>query len=57
MIGMGLIFLGALDCMLSWRGGLTISGLYILFIAAGVMLFAAGSIRGSQAGKIQRTKR
>ncbi len=45
LFGVILIFVGGLDLMLSWRGGLAISSLYVAFVAAGVFLYALGSIR------------
>jgi hypothetical protein len=49
IFGMILIFLGALDSMLSWRGGFSASDFYSIMIFAGILLFAIGSIRQSGA--------
>jgi hypothetical protein len=45
LLGVVLIFLGAMDSMLSWRGGFAVSETYVLLIAGGFFLFAIGSIR------------
>lgn len=47
LFGVGLIIVAALDCMLSWRGGLVVSDFYLLLFAAGSILIAIGTIRGS----------
>ena len=47
LFGVVLIFLAALDGMLSWRGGIEVSDFYLLLFAAGVFLFALGAIRQS----------
>ena len=43
--GVILIFLATLDGMLSWRGGIEISDFYLFLFAAGIFLFALGTIR------------
>ncbi len=45
LFGVILIFLATLDGMLSWRGGIEISDIYLFLFAAGVSLFALGAIR------------
>ncbi len=45
LFGVILIFLGILNSMLSWRGGLTLSSFYVLLIAAGIFLYLIGAIR------------
>ena len=45
LFGVILIFLAALDGMLSWRGGIEISDFYLFLFAVGVFLFAIGAIR------------
>ena len=45
LFGVGLIFLGVLDSMLSWRGGFEVSHFYIVLMAAGAALYFIGSIR------------
>ncbi|HJM50122.1 MAG TPA: hypothetical protein QGF63_09770 [Alphaproteobacteria bacterium] len=45
MIGAGLIFLGVLDSLLSWRGGFEPSLFHWFLIAAGILVFAIGAIR------------
>ena len=46
LFGVILVFLGVLDSMVSWRGGLAVSELYALMIVAGLALYAVGAIRG-----------
>ena len=46
LFGVVLISLGALDTMTAWRGGFAISATFIVLIAAGMLLFAVGAIRG-----------
>jgi len=46
LFGVVLIFLGALDCLLSWRGSLTVSYFYVVLLALGIFLFAVGHISG-----------
>ena len=45
LFGVLFIILGALDSMLSWRGGFDAGNAYLGLIAAGVALFAIGAIR------------
>ena len=45
LFGVILIFLGALDAMLSWRGGFAASDSFVLLFAAGIFLYAIGAIR------------
>lgn len=45
LFGVGLMFLGALDSMLFWRGGFEMSRFYIALMAAGALLYFIGSIR------------
>ena len=44
LCGVVFIFVGVLDSMLLWRGGLAGHGFYFLLIAIGVFLYAIGSI-------------
>ncbi len=46
LFGVILIFLGVLDSMVSWRGGLAVDEIYALMIVAGLLLYAVGAIRG-----------
>ena len=46
LFGVVLIFVGALDSMLSWRGGLEVSDFYLVLLAAGIFLLVIGVIRG-----------
>lgn len=45
LLGVILIILGALDSMLSWRGGFEAGDGYLVLIAAGLALFAVGAVR------------
>ena len=45
LFGVLLIILGAMDSMLSWRGGFDAGNYYLALIAAGVALFAIGAVR------------
>ena len=45
LIGVMLIFIGALDAMLSWRAGNSIENFYIFLIAAGLFFVVIGLIR------------
>ncbi len=45
LLGVILIILGALDSMLSWRGGFEAGDGYLVLIAAGMALFAVGAVR------------
>lgn len=48
LFGVILIFLGALDSMLSWRGGLVVNDFYLLLFATGCLLYVVGAIRASE---------
>ena len=55
LFGVVLVFLGALDSMLSWRGGFAPSNFYFWLIGGGLLLYAAGAIRrGRQIENSQR---
>lgn len=45
MIGVALLFIGALDAMLSWRAGNAIDDFYIFLIAAGIFFMVIGQVR------------
>ncbi len=45
IFGVVLICLGALDSLLSWRGGLVLNDFYVFLLAGGTLLYAAGAIR------------
>ncbi len=45
LFGVILIFVGVMDAMLAWRGGLALDGFYVFLIAAGLALTLVGSIR------------
>lgn len=47
LFGVVLIALGALDSMLSWRGGLVDSDFPFVLLAAGAFAYAIGAIRGA----------
>ncbi len=45
LLGVILIFVGVLDSMLFWRGGLALSDAYLALIAIGVVLYIVGTLR------------
>lgn len=45
IFGVVLIFLGVLDSMLSWRGGLTLDAFYVFLMASGALLYFIGAVR------------
>lgn len=45
LLGVVLLFVGALDSMLSWRGGLVVNDFYLFLFAAGITLYVIGAIR------------
>jgi multisubunit Na+/H+ antiporter MnhG subunit len=45
IFGVILIILGALDTMLSWRGGFEVVPFHAMLIATGLLLCAVGAIR------------
>lgn len=47
LLGVVLIFLGAMDSMLSWRGGFAAGDTYFPLIALGIFIFAIGAIRSN----------
>jgi hypothetical protein len=44
LCGVIFIFVGALDSMLFWKGGMVGHGFYVFLIATGLLLYAIGSI-------------
>jgi hypothetical protein len=50
LFGVILIFLGILDSMLAWRGGLAVNDFYLLLFVSGVLLYIVGAIRQGQSG-------
>ncbi len=48
LFGVVLILIGGMDSMLSWRGGFAVGNFYIALIAAGVVVYALGAIRGQR---------
>ncbi len=47
LFGVILIALGALDTMLSWRGGLGDTDFYVALIFLGAILYFLGAVRGA----------
>jgi len=45
LFGVILIILGVLDSMLAWRGGFTVSGVYVLLVASGVFVYFIGAVQ------------
>jgi len=54
LFGVILLFLGALDFMLSWRAGLAIDAFYVFLFGAGALFYAVGAIR-REGGPRRRT--
>ncbi len=44
LLGVVLVFLGAMDSMLAWRGGFAASDFYAVLILAGLALYAIGAV-------------
>jgi len=51
LFGVVLIFVGTLDTMLLWRGGLALDPGYTLLICTGLALFGLGAVRGNSADR------
>jgi hypothetical protein len=51
IFGAIMVMLGAMDCMLAWRGSFQISEFYIVLIGLGLALFCFGTIVHNQASK------
>lgn len=47
LFGVILMALGALNSMLSWRGGLADTDFHFGLLACGVLVYLAGAIRGA----------
>lgn len=48
IFGVVLVFLGALDAMLSWRGAYNVSQFYWFMLGGGAFLIFLGSARGAK---------
>ncbi|MDH3973676.1 MAG: hypothetical protein OEV42_05300 [Deltaproteobacteria bacterium] len=48
ILGAVLTFLGSLNLLLSWRGGLHLIETSTLFLFSGIILFIVGSIRNNR---------
>ena len=48
LFGVVLILIGGMDSMLSWRGGFPVGNFYVGLIAAGIVIYALGAIRGQK---------
>lgn len=44
LCGAVLVFLGSLDSLLSWRGGIPLSRFHAVLIAAGLFVYAIGAM-------------
>ncbi|MDP6350855.1 MAG: hypothetical protein QF926_02005 [Alphaproteobacteria bacterium] len=49
LFGVVLIFVGLMNSLLSWRGGLAVDGFHVVLIGAGLSLYLIGSIRQGRA--------
>ena len=45
LFGVILIFIGTLDLMLFWRGGMPINTFYLVLIATGFLLYVVGMLK------------
>lgn len=45
LFGSGLVFLGLLDSLLSWRGGGTPNSFYVILVVSGITLVIVGALR------------
>ncbi len=54
LFAVGLIFLGALNAMLSWRGGFAVSDLSVLLLAVGLGLYFLSSMGRGKKIKSER---
>ena len=62
LFGVVLIILGALNSMLSWRGGFALTDTHVLLIVSGIALYAIGAIRRGRGTRtapqdVERTSR
>lgn len=48
LFGVALIFLGAMDSMLFWRGGLMVNDFYLLLFVLGCVIYIIGAIRANE---------
>lgn len=53
LFGVVVIFLGLLDAMLAWRGGLPSDTFYVWLVGAGLILYVGGAIRSRQNDDLQ----
>lgn len=47
LFGVIMIILGAMNCMLAWRGSFPVSEFYVLLIGLGITLFCFGAIKAT----------
>lgn len=47
-MGAILFILGALDCVLAWRGAFDVSNFYIAFLVMGASLYSIGMVRAAK---------
>jgi predicted phage tail protein len=57
ILGAVLMILGALNGLLTWRGGLTEGKFYVYLFAAGVAVFAIGAVRQAAGASQSREQR
>ncbi len=51
LLGVVMIFLGSLDLLLCWRGGLEVNYIYVVLLVVGIFLFAIGHIGSGDSNK------
>jgi len=47
IFGVIMIILGAMNCMLAWRGSFQVSEFYVILIGLGLTLFCFGAIKAT----------
>jgi hypothetical protein len=47
IFGVIMIILGAMNCMLAWRGAFQISAFFLLLIGLGLVLYCIGAIKSA----------
>lgn len=55
LFGVGLIFLGAMDSMLFWRGGLVVNDFYLFLFVLGCVVYIIGAVRSRGCDKRAQT--
>jgi hypothetical protein len=56
LFGVVVIFVGALDSLLAWRGGLPFDGFHGLLAGVGVVIYLFGAIRAQRATRVEENQ-